>query len=124
MPLAIFALRQSAQPPRLEMPTPQRSDRFSPMQPEPPHPASSHDLGVKTNSRPPTHKQAVPEMDAHGIFNFRNFRLDQGILLSTAILRLSLPDYPIVPERSLASPRAKKDAQRCSKLVLSAWVVG
>src|SRR5882672_8167239 len=40
MPLAIFALRQSAQPPRLKVPTPQRSDRFSLMQPEPSHPAS------------------------------------------------------------------------------------
>src|SRR5215831_10328812 len=38
MPLAIFALRQSAQPPRLEMPTPQRSDRVSLMQPVPSHP--------------------------------------------------------------------------------------
>src|SRR5215471_11347306 len=53
MPLAIFTLRQSAQPPRLEMPTPQRSDRFSLMQPEPSHPASSPMTSGQDKIAPP-----------------------------------------------------------------------
>src|SRR5262249_4244599 len=53
MPLAIFALRQSAQPPRLEMPTPQRSDRFSLMQPEQSHPASSPMTSGQDKIAPP-----------------------------------------------------------------------
>src|SRR6266446_7461314 len=53
MALAIFALRQSAQPPRLEMPTPQCSDRFSLMHPEPSHPASSPMTSGQDKIAPP-----------------------------------------------------------------------
>src|SRR5262249_24031480 len=53
MTLAIFALRQSAQPTRLEVPTPQRSDRFALMQPEPSHPASSPMTSGQDKIAPP-----------------------------------------------------------------------
>src|SRR5215470_13341528 len=58
MTLTIFALRQSAQPPRLEMPTPQRSDRVSLMQPKPSHPAPSPmTLGSRQNHASPAHNK-------------------------------------------------------------------
>src|SRR5215470_6161831 len=58
MTLTIFALRQSAQPPRLEMPTPQRSDRVSLMQPKPSHPAPSPmTLGSRQNRASPAHNK-------------------------------------------------------------------
>src|SRR6266446_10342257 len=74
MALAIFALRQSAQPPRLEMPTPQCSDRFSLMHPEPSHPASSPITSGQDKIAPP---QLTTSRARNG--RLRNFRPDQGI---------------------------------------------
>src|SRR5215467_14223051 len=121
MTLTIFALRQSAQPPRLEMPTPQRSDRVSLMQPEAvPSRAVPNDPRVKTKSRLPSSQQAVPEMDAdinsliarfNSLFSQINFPVPQHRELCSKPLD-SLLDFPsnsalqgLIELNSLGVPR-------------------